>query len=172
MIKGRLIQTLLTIGFISSTIYMTYGFFNIKDYPNLSASRSQWEIYHHLVNSKHYCIPVNPYSWSMNYHCKELAIIQSKKQPLIPLPESLEKHWKVQNVVVYQVSLIYPEHLWLVAYDQDQHEMGRASQITPPQNDYQYFLFKEEVSPAYFSLVDSKGTPFSADLRLELYGGN
>lgn len=168
-IKWRWLQALVTFGAIGSTFYVTRDF-HVKDYPNHRASPSQWKVYYPLVNPDDYCIPINPYPWMIRQNCGPLATVQNQQLAMIPFPESLKHSTKIRSVLLELGAVPLPHPLWLAAYDQDHHEIGRASQLTPSKVHYQYFWFPQKVSPAYFSWVDLTGNPVLLDSTFELLG--
>lgn len=137
--KSKILQILVTVLLISGAIYTTYDF-RSGDSPNPKAYYSHWKVYHKLINSKDYCLPISPYGWMIEWNCRALLKIQTKEQERIALP-SVPILW-VRGVVLESGAITRPEVLWLVAYGQNGQEIGRGKQITPADEHYQYFLLK------------------------------
>ncbi len=146
-----------------------------RDFPE---QHSQWRLYHHLVDSPDYIIPINCSPWHMSRNSfwlnfeKQLTVngetgVETGQQ----IPYS--KGWSVR-VVMYEQA---PEHrlaaqpTTIRAYDADGRQVGTAKRLTPTHLRFQYFLFAEPTKFDRLAFVDDAGGAVKVQCwNLRLYG--
>lgn len=102
-------------------------------------SFSQWKNYSPLLHGDEYCIPINPFPWSMQYNCKTLYLEETAK---IRKSIDLSQYTTISAVVLIKPQISpFGYEPDLVLLNQDNIEIGKGKRLTDLHNDFIYYKF-------------------------------
>jgi hypothetical protein len=147
-------------------------------FESTTASHSQWKLFSALSKDQEYCIPVNPYPWTILHN---IELLNSDDKIAVNQSETIELAWFGREADGWDLKAILLDRLqpevppfsamYAIALDERGKELARGRRLTPAINRHQYFLFDRLVNAARVRFCDEQGQPvgIAADV-VRLFG--
>lgn len=140
-----------------------------EPYPSRTQSISQWHDYSNLLKEDSYCIPINPYPFTLTKNCQILAEFTVNNEENAGkidiknlLPES--SHWKVLALMSVTDSKDNP---LLEIFDQQDLPVTTIRALSKSNNIYQYYVFENGATS--LGRIEARTFP-KASQKVVIYG--